>query len=120
MASRKLIINVQYDLNNYINNIFTLQIGLRAKEIHLCGEASAVPLIKAICATIDEEVEVRKYERLSPLIISEHSLKGNIKKIEKGDCVVTFSRKNIFAVKQEIEKETGYNCAVAYGGLPPG
>ncbi|CAG8483015.1 439_t:CDS:10 [Ambispora gerdemannii] len=94
-------------------------LGLQAKEIHLCGEASAVPLIKSICATFNEDVEVRAYERLTPLTVAGYSLNGSFRNIRKGDCVVTFSRKNIFAVKQEIEKETGYRCAVAYGGLPP-
>ncbi|KAG9307421.1 hypothetical protein G9A89_017251 [Geosiphon pyriformis] len=94
-------------------------LGLQAKELHLCGETAAVPLVKAICATLDEEVEVRTYERLTPLTILDRSLNSNFRNITKGDCVVTFSRKNIFAVKQAIEEETGYRCAVAYGGLPP-
>ncbi|CAG8439767.1 12094_t:CDS:10 [Ambispora leptoticha] len=94
-------------------------LGLQAKEIHLCGETSAVPLIKSICASFNEDVEVRTYERLTPLTVAEYSLNGSVKNIRKGDCVVTFSRKNIFAIKQEIEKETGFRCAVVYGGLPP-
>ncbi|CAG8471300.1 7621_t:CDS:10, partial [Diversispora eburnea] len=93
--------------------------GLQAKEIHLCGEASAVPLVRTICESINEEVEVREYQRLSKLVINENSLNGDLKKIEKGDCVVTFSRKAIFSLKHEIEEATGLRCAVAYGGLPP-
>jgi ATP-dependent RNA helicase SUPV3L1/SUV3 len=33
-------------------------LGLRAREIHLCGEPSAVNIVKKICETLDEEVEV--------------------------------------------------------------
>ncbi|CAG8453736.1 13737_t:CDS:10 [Acaulospora colombiana] len=94
-------------------------LGLQAKEIHLCGEPSAVPLIRSICRSIDEDIEVREYKRLSELSISQNSLDGDLRKIQKGDCVVTFSRKSIFALKHEIEEATGLRCAVAYGSLPP-
>src|SRR5439155_25865285 len=89
-------------------------------EIHICGEPAAINLIKSICKSVNEEVEVREYKRLSNLMVSDHSLKNNLKKIQKGDCVVTFSRKEIFALKRNIESATGLRCAVAYGGLPPG
>ncbi|CAG8528855.1 2226_t:CDS:10, partial [Scutellospora calospora] len=92
---------------------------LLAKEIHICGEPSAVPLIRSICQSLNEDIEVREYKRLSTLEISQKSLDGDLKKIKKGDCVVTFSRKSIFSVKHEIEAATGLRCAVAYGSLPP-
>ncbi|CAG8568500.1 40_t:CDS:10 [Cetraspora pellucida] len=94
-------------------------LGLQAKEIHICGEPSAVPLVKSICQSINEDIEVREYKRLSTLEICPKSLDGDLKKIKKGDCVVTFSRKSIFSLKHEIEAATGLRCAVAYGSLPP-
>ncbi|KAI9288380.1 P-loop containing nucleoside triphosphate hydrolase protein [Umbelopsis sp. AD052] len=94
-------------------------LGLRAQEIHLCGEESVVPLIKQICEAIDDEVTVHRYKRLTPLSISEKSLGGNYENVKKGDCVVTFARKDIFEVKRAIERETGLRCAVVYGALPP-
>jgi ATP-dependent RNA helicase SUPV3L1/SUV3 len=97
----------------------TILLGLKAKEIHLCGEPSVVDLIKRIGAALGDEVEVRTYERLSPLRVAEGSLRGDLSQISKGDCVVTFSRNNIFAIKRELEETTGLKVAVAYGGLPP-
>ncbi|KAI9597671.1 P-loop containing nucleoside triphosphate hydrolase protein [Syncephalis fuscata] len=94
-------------------------LGLQAKEVHLCGEATAVNLVKRICETLNEEVEINEYQRLSPLELSKTSLNNSLKNIRKGDCVVTFSRENIFALKQEIESQTGHRCAVIYGALPP-
>ncbi|KAI8051836.1 P-loop containing nucleoside triphosphate hydrolase protein [Thamnidium elegans] len=94
-------------------------LGLKAKEIHLCGEASAVPLVKKICETLDEEVIVNEYTRLTPFEVTEKSLLNDLSKIRKGDCVVAFSRNDIFALKKKIEALTGLRCAVAYGGLPP-
>ncbi|KAJ2802095.1 RNA helicase [Coemansia guatemalensis] len=93
--------------------------GLRAKEIHLCGEPSAVPLVKRICESMDEEVEVREYTRLGNLKVSGTSLGGNLANVRKGDCVVVFSRKEIYEIKKAIEEKTGMRCAVIYGGLPP-
>ncbi|CAI2183490.1 16117_t:CDS:10, partial [Funneliformis geosporum] len=94
-------------------------LGLQAKEIHLCGEASAVKLVKSVCASLNEDVEVREYRRLSKLVVADESLNGDLGKIQKGDCVVTFSRKAIFGLKNEIEQVTGLRCAVVYGALPP-
>ncbi|KAG1446411.1 hypothetical protein G6F56_009579 [Rhizopus delemar] len=94
-------------------------LGLKAKEIHLCGEEAAVPLVQKICEHLDEEVVVNRYERLTPYSVSETSLRNDLSQIEKGDCVVAFSRKEIFDLKKNIEAKTGLKCAVAYGSLPP-
>ena len=94
-------------------------LGLCADEIHLCGEPSVVELIKRIGAACGDEVIVNEYERLSPLKVADRSLDADLTKVQPGDCVVTFSRTNIFALKKEIETLCGLKVAVAYGGLPP-
>ncbi|KAF9956086.1 RNA helicase [Modicella reniformis] len=94
-------------------------LGLPAQEVHLCGEPTVVELVKKICALANEEVEVKEYKRLSKLEMQPESLYGDLRKIERGDCVVTFSRKSIFATKNAIEAVSGLRCAVAYGSLPP-
>ncbi|KAJ1993261.1 RNA helicase [Coemansia sp. RSA 1358] len=94
-------------------------LNLKASEIHLCGEPSAVPLVRKIFASMDEEVDVRHYTRLGPLEVTKDSLKGKWSNVQKGDCVVTFSRKDIYDTKKIIEARTGLKCAVIYGGLPP-
>lgn len=94
-------------------------LGLRAKELHLCGEARTVPLIREIAAQMGEELILHHYERLSPLQAATQSLHGNLKHLRKGDCLVVFSRKEIHAFKTEIEKKTGRRVAIVYGSLPP-
>jgi ATP-dependent RNA helicase SUPV3L1/SUV3 len=93
-------------------------LGLQAKEIHLCGEARAVPLIRELCALIGDKVHVHEYERLTPLKVASKSL-GSLSKLEKGDCVVSFSVIGIHALRKAIEKKTGRKCAIVYGSLPP-
>jgi hypothetical protein len=38
---------------------------------------------------------------------------------QAGDCVVAFSRRDIFDIKTEIERLTTMRCCVVYGALPP-
>jgi ATP-dependent RNA helicase SUPV3L1/SUV3 len=95
-------------------------LGLQAREIHLCGDPSVIPIVKELCEDVNDELEIKEYQRLSPLLVTNKSLDGKFNNIRPGDAVVTFSRLQIFAVKRMIEKATGLKCAVVYGGLPPG
>ena len=48
--------------------------GLPSKEIHLCGSMIAVNVVKKIVASIGEEIEVKYYDRLLPLVTLKQSL----------------------------------------------
>ncbi|PLB49006.1 putative mitochondrial ATP-dependent RNA helicase Suv3 [Aspergillus steynii IBT 23096] len=93
-------------------------LGSRATELHLCGETRVVPLIRDIAALTGDKLEIHHYERLNPLKVSSKSLEGNLQNLEKGDCVVAFSRVGIHALKSDIEKATGRRAAIVYGSLP--
>jgi len=94
--------------------------GVPAKEVHLCGDPSAVPLVRQMARTMGEELEVREYERFSPLEAQERGLGGKgYGGVKPGDCVVAFSRKEIFQIKAQIERRSGHRCCVVYGALPP-
>ncbi|KAF8165684.1 P-loop containing nucleoside triphosphate hydrolase protein [Crassisporium funariophilum] len=94
-------------------------LGLSAHELHLCGEETAVPIVEALLRDTGDELVVRRYERLTPLVVEAESLGGDLTKIKKGDCIVTFTRSNIFGIKRAVEEKTGMRCAVVYGRLPP-
>lgn len=94
-------------------------LGMPAKELHLCGEETAVPIIEQLVKDTGDELIVNRYQRLSPLRVADHSLQGDLTLIRKGDCIVTFSRSSIFDLKKRVEEATGLRCAVAYGALPP-
>jgi len=94
-------------------------LGIQAKELHLCGEERTVDLIRELCERIGDKCIVHRYKRLSPLRTMKESLDNDFKKLQKGDCIVTFSRVSIHSLKGIIEKETGRRCAVVYGALPP-
>ncbi|KAL0286372.1 UNVERIFIED_CONTAM: DExH-box ATP-dependent RNA helicase DExH18, mitochondrial [Sesamum angustifolium] len=66
----------------------------------------------------DELVE-QHYERFKPLVVEAKTFLGDMKKVRSGDCIVAFSRREIFEVKLAIEKYTNHRCCVIYGALPP-
>ncbi|KAF5284437.1 hypothetical protein FQR65_LT13543 [Abscondita terminalis] len=87
-------------------------------EIHVCGEPGTVDLLQQLCLTTGEDVEVRKYKRLTELQVQDSAL-GNIENVQPGDCIVCFSKNDIYSVSRSIEA-IGKEVAVIYGGLPPG
>ncbi|CAO1601595.1 RNA helicase [Xanthoria calcicola] len=93
--------------------------GLRAKELHLCGEERTVPLIKELAAAMGDDLRIHHYKRLSPLKTMSASLRGDLNNLRKGDCVVAFSKVSIHGLKDRIERTTGKRVAVIYGSLPP-
>lgn len=94
-------------------------LGLQAKEIHLCGEARTVPLMRELCALVGDKVVLHEYKRLTPLQLEPRSMMGRLKYLEKGDCIVAFTILGIHALRREVEKQTGKKCAIVYGSLPP-
>ncbi len=94
-------------------------LGLQANEIHLCGEETAVPLVRKLLRFTHDTVQVHRYQRLNPLQSENVSLQQNWKYLQTGDCVIAFSREKIFELKKMIERQSGHLCAVIYGALPP-
>jgi len=100
-------------------------LGAQAKEIHVCGGLEAHDLVKKIAELCGDEFELSEYARFSSLSVAEKSISrvsnkaGSYKAVQPGDCVVAFSRNDIFAIKREIEKNTDHKCCVIYGTLPP-
>lgn len=99
--------------------------GCRCKEIHVCGGAEAEPILRKLAEVCGDELEIVKYQRFSALSVARRSIAkssdqlGSYKNVEKGDCIVAFSRDDIFSIKREIERLTNFKCCVIYGTLPP-
>nr|XP_020663644.1 ATP-dependent RNA helicase SUPV3L1, mitochondrial [Pogona vitticeps] len=93
-------------------------LGLCAKEIHVCGEGAAINLVTELMYTTGEEVEVRNYNRLTPIKVLGKALQS-LDNLRPGDCIVCFSKNDIYSISRQIEIR-GLECAVIYGSLPPG
>ncbi|XP_071735406.1 DExH-box ATP-dependent RNA helicase DExH18, mitochondrial-like [Rutidosis leptorrhynchoides] len=94
-------------------------LGLQADEIHLCGDPSVLGIVRKICQETGDELIENHYERFKPLVVESKTLLGDIRKVRAGDCVVVFSRLDIYEVKRAIEMHTNHKCCVIYGALPP-
>ncbi|XP_058096514.1 DExH-box ATP-dependent RNA helicase DExH18, mitochondrial isoform X2 [Magnolia sinica] len=94
-------------------------LGLKADEIHLCGDPSVLKIVRKICSETGDELIENHYERFKPLVVEGKTLLGDLQNVRPGDCVVAFSRREIFEVKMAIEKFTKHRCCVIYGALPP-
>ncbi|MQL96735.1 hypothetical protein Taro_029416 [Colocasia esculenta] len=94
-------------------------LGLKADEIHLCGDPSVLKIVRKICKETGDELVEHHYERFKPLVVEAKTLQGDLKNVRAGDCVVAFSRREIFEVRLAIEKFTNHRCCVIYGALPP-
>ncbi|TXG72097.1 hypothetical protein EZV62_000676 [Acer yangbiense] len=99
-------------------------LGISADELHLCGDPAAVPLIQEILKVTGDDVKVQSYERLSPLVPLKVPL-GSFSNIQKGDCIVTFSRREIYrlkyegnvAIKKLVNSCSGYLPKLTFIGL---
>ena len=115
-------------------------LGLEAHEIHLCGSPAVLPLVRRIAAVTGDDMEERSYERLSPLVVDRagpfvappsafhRSLSSSSSsssptpwaKLQAGDAVVAFSRRQLHQLKRSIDRSPSHHKAcIVYGGLPP-
>ncbi|XP_005092180.1 ATP-dependent RNA helicase SUPV3L1, mitochondrial [Aplysia californica] len=92
-------------------------LGLYAEEIHVCGEASSIDLVRELALTTGEEVEVRRYKRLTNLSYLDHAVE-KFENVRPGDCIVCFNKNDIYYVTKQLEQQNK-ECAVIYGSLPP-
>ena len=95
-----------------------LLLGAQSPRIHVCGDAAAIPLLRRLLAATGDSLEVIDYARLAPLTVAPTPL-ATLADVQSGDCVVCFSRFELFKHKREIEVSTGLRCGVIYGALPP-
>ena len=58
--------------------------------------------------------QVHSYERFTPLSIETEGLERGYLDVQPGDCVVAFSRRDIYDIKQLIEAGTGQRCTNRY------
>lgn len=99
-------------------------LGVPAREVHLCGEARALPIIKKLLWLTKEEgqLSIVEHRRLTPLHLSSGPLGSTSPhaKLQNGDCVVVFSKKGVFQQRELIRRHhpAGAVVSVVYGALP--
>jgi ATP-dependent RNA helicase SUPV3L1/SUV3 len=79
-------------------------LGLQSPVIHLCGNHTFLPLIEKLCAQTNDQLVIKEYCRKSPLKVARGSLKSSYEGIQKGDCVIAFNRRELYQIKNTIER----------------
>ena len=51
-------------------------LGIKAKEVHLCGNEKSFKIVSEILSKTDDKLTVHKYTRFSPLITEEKPFKS--------------------------------------------
>lgn len=91
-------------------------LGVRAKEVHVCGALNAKEILETILKDIGDPYEIIEYKRSIPLVVENKSFSFN--EIEEGDAIVLFSKKKVLELAQEYS-EKGVKASIIYGDLPP-
>lgn len=91
-------------------------VSIQADEVHICGDGSVQDLIEKIVALTGDSLEIRNYERLTPLKVLDEPVKmGGLK---AGDALIVFSRRNALKYKADLE-DFGFKVSIVYGRLSP-
>lgn len=91
-------------------------LGLKCREIHICGALNSKDILKTIIEDCGDEYEIKEYKRNTPLEVQYKSF--NYKDVNDGDALIVFSKKRVL----EIAKQYAYNgikTSIIYGALPP-
>lgn len=91
-------------------------VNIFSPEVHICGDPSALDLVKQIVELCGDELEVRNYERMTELKVEKKPL--IIGDLEKNDALIVFSRKNALRYKRDLER-LEFKVSIVYGRLSP-
>lgn len=91
-------------------------VNLQADEVHLCGDASVLELVKQILKLTGDTLEVREYKRMTELKVMEKTL--TLAELERGDALIVFSRRNALKFKADLEN-LDFKVSIVYGRLSP-
>jgi ATP-dependent RNA helicase SUPV3L1/SUV3 len=90
-------------------------IGIPAHTVIMTGSEDALEAVQELAEWLDEELEVVRFERKSPLILNHHPT--SLKKLEPSTAIVAFSRRDVLALKEQLSGR--YDVSVVYGNLSP-
>jgi ATP-dependent RNA helicase SUPV3L1/SUV3 len=90
--------------------------GVPARQVIVLGAPDAAPMIRRIAALCGDPLEEVRLERMGPLVAAPHPVP--LSEIGRGDAVIAFSRREVFALRAELIRR-GRSVAVVYGALGP-
>lgn len=92
-------------------------IGIPASVVVMTGSAEALPMIRKIAEMTGDELEVRQFERKTPLVAMDRVV--DLVDVRKGDAVILFSRRDVHQCRDILREIGNVTTAVLYGALGP-
>lgn len=100
-------------------------VGVPAKQVFICGANSVTSSCIRVLDALNEPYTLTHLQRMTPLLIEEHSLCGARyhaaklrKALQTGDAIIAFSRKDVLTLAARI-RQWGLSVATIYGALSP-
>lgn len=100
-------------------------VGVPASKIFICGSNAVTTACINVIEALNETYEITFLDRKTPLILENESLCGKhysrqkLKpKLQKGDAVIAFSRKDVLTFSARF-RQWGFTVASIYGALSP-
>jgi ATP-dependent RNA helicase SUPV3L1/SUV3 len=90
--------------------------GVPARHVIVLGAPDAAAMIRRIAALCGDSLEELRLERMGPLAAAPKPVP--LTEIGPGDAVIAFSRREVFALRAELQRR-GRSVAVVYGALGP-
>ncbi|EAS06874.2 helicase carboxy-terminal domain protein (macronuclear) [Tetrahymena thermophila SB210] len=102
-------------------------LGLKAKEIHVCGDGRALQLVENMCKQVGDQFETVKYERMSQLTVEDKPFE--LQDLQEGDCLICFSVNEAISFKRIVNnyinsknpdnpQSQENQCSIIYGRQP--
>ncbi|CAH2603903.1 RNA helicase [Rhodovastum atsumiense] len=90
--------------------------GVPARTVIVLGAPDAAPMVRRIARLCGDPLEEMRLERMGPLAAAPEPVP--LADIGRGDAVIAFSRREVFALRAELLRR-GRSVAVVYGALGP-
>jgi ATP-dependent RNA helicase SUPV3L1/SUV3 len=91
-------------------------VGAPARTLLICGSLAAEPALRRLSAQLGEPLEVRRFERKTPLELVPRPV--HLGSLRSGDALVVFSRRQAHELREALAR-TGRRTAMIYGSLSP-
>ncbi|WP_315115119.1 helicase-related protein [uncultured Clostridium sp.] len=91
-------------------------LGLKCKEIHICGAINAKEILEEIMEDCYDTYEIKEYKRNVPLQIEDRGF--SYSDVQSGDALVVFSKKRVLQLAYHYA-DLGIKASLIYGDLPP-
>ncbi len=85
-------------------------------KLMMTGPALIEPSLRTLCDLCEDQLQVQRTKRLSPVEVSKRST--TLERLEPGSLLVAFSRKLVLELKGMLES-VGKSVSVVYGALSP-